>query len=434
MNRIGHALHRGFTLVELSVAIMIGMMTGAMVLALFNQQLAFLKIYQAQNFLTEDAPIVSLYVSRLVGKADRFRLHDTVANALAGTNPRLTPSPVVVMNFRQPDGTMRASILSFEDRGAGLALYYYVVPVSGVLSAPTLVYHQKGEQHPVCDGAGRVAHDPHRTGRRANHLFGNHATMILSSTKRRTPGFVSYVLVLTTGAILTLLMVMTYSRAMSGQTVQNNVQLRQDYSEKEDAILRSIVSITPNRAIRAMQTGSNSNATMSEPLRWQNIFTEALVLANARTSIPSNVQSALNITNLKLGNSGDSALATPSTIFKAITPETGYVSVGINRTLGTGFPPPLTTNVTNTKDRDLLYPIISADKVYGTLAQTGLNLSGYGLPVATYPNFNLLTYPRSISAMPSPATRLSPSATGGRFRLNVAAQDYDSNKAGAAGA
>lgn len=137
MNRIGHALHRGFTLVELSVAIMIGMMTGAMVLALFNQQLAFLKIYQAQNFLTEDAPIVSLYVSRLVGKADRFRLHDTVANALAGTNPRLTPSPVVVMNFRQPDGTMRASILSFEDRGAGLALYYYVVPVSGVLSAPT---------------------------------------------------------------------------------------------------------------------------------------------------------------------------------------------------------------------------------------------------------------------------------------------------------
>ena len=136
MKRILQRQRRGFTLIELSIAMMMGMMTGSMVLALFNQQLAFLKIYQAQNFLTEEAPVISMYVSRLVGKADRFRLHDSVANALAGTNPRLTSSPVVVLNFRQPDGTMRASILSFEDRGTGPALYYYVVPVSGVLGTP----------------------------------------------------------------------------------------------------------------------------------------------------------------------------------------------------------------------------------------------------------------------------------------------------------
>lgn len=123
---------RGFTLVELSIAIMMGLATGTMVLALFNQQLAFLKIFKAQSFLTEEAPIISMYVSRLVGKSDRFRLHDSVADALSGTNPRLTESPVVVLNFRQPDGTMRATILSFENN----ALYYYVVPVTGVLGAP----------------------------------------------------------------------------------------------------------------------------------------------------------------------------------------------------------------------------------------------------------------------------------------------------------
>ncbi|MEO5915411.1 MAG: type II secretion system protein [Luteolibacter sp.] len=129
-------LRRGMTLIELSVAMFIGIALGGMVIALFNQQLAFLKLFKVQNFLADEAPIISMYVSRLVGKADRFRLHDSVANALAGTNPRLTPSPVVVLNFRQPDGTMRATILSFEDRGTGLALYYYVVPVSGVLGAP----------------------------------------------------------------------------------------------------------------------------------------------------------------------------------------------------------------------------------------------------------------------------------------------------------
>lgn len=134
MKRLRH--RRGMTLIELSVGMMLGMMLGSMILALFNQQLTFLKIFKAQNFLSDEAPIISTYVSRLVGKADRFRLHDSVADALAGTNPRLTASPVVVLNFRQPDGTMRATILSFENRGTGNALYYYVVPVSGVLSEP----------------------------------------------------------------------------------------------------------------------------------------------------------------------------------------------------------------------------------------------------------------------------------------------------------
>jgi len=133
MKRVHQSLRRGFTLLELTVALMMGMLTGSMVLALFNQQLAFLKIYQAQSFLAEEAPMIGMYVGRLVGKADRFRLHDSVADALAGRNPRQTTSPVVVLNFRQPDGTMRASILAFEQRGTVKYLDYYVVPTSGVL-------------------------------------------------------------------------------------------------------------------------------------------------------------------------------------------------------------------------------------------------------------------------------------------------------------
>lgn len=131
-----HRVRRGFTLIELSIAMMMGIATGAMVLALCNQQLAFLKMYKAQNFLTDEAPVISMYVSRLIGKADRFRLHDSLNDALSGTNPRLTDSPVVLLNYRQPDGTMRAAILSFENRGTGPALYYYVVPVSGLLGDP----------------------------------------------------------------------------------------------------------------------------------------------------------------------------------------------------------------------------------------------------------------------------------------------------------
>ena len=127
-------MRRGFTLLELTVAMMMGMLIGAMSLAMFNQQMAFIKIYKAQNFLTEEAPVVSHYVSRLIGKADRFRLHDSLADALAGKKPTTPTSPVITLNFRQPDGTMRASILEF--RKTEKILYYYVVPTTGALGSP----------------------------------------------------------------------------------------------------------------------------------------------------------------------------------------------------------------------------------------------------------------------------------------------------------
>jgi len=126
----------GFTIIELSVAMMVGITISALVMAIFNQQLTFLRLFRQQSFLNEEAPLISMHVSRLVGKADRFRLHDNMADALSGANPRLTDSPVLVMNYRQPNGTMRATILSFEDRGTGPALYHYVVPATGVMGAP----------------------------------------------------------------------------------------------------------------------------------------------------------------------------------------------------------------------------------------------------------------------------------------------------------
>lgn len=217
--------------------------------------------------------------------------------------------------------------------------------------------------------------------------------MITSSSRPGKPGFVSYVLVLTTGAILTLLMVFTYRQAMATHDIQAKVQLRTDYSEKEDAILRSIVAITPNRAIRAMQHNSNSSSSLRNPLRWQDIFSEALDLANARTSVRADVLASLDLGTPVVANSGDSVLNVANRIFHQIEGDTSvfhssYVSAGINRSLGTGFPVPLQTNNPTTNYEDDTYPIISDDKIYGSLAQAGV-----GLPVADYPKFNLLKYP-----------------------------------------
>lgn len=129
-------IKRGFTLLELTLAMTVGLTIGATVLTMLNQQIAFLKIFRAQSFLNEEAPMISAHLSKLLVNAERFRLHASIEDALSGANPRLSDSPVAVLNFRQPDGSVRAGILSFEDRGDGKALYYYVVPTSGVLTRP----------------------------------------------------------------------------------------------------------------------------------------------------------------------------------------------------------------------------------------------------------------------------------------------------------
>ncbi len=245
------------------------------------------------------------------------------------------------------------------------------------------------------------------------------------------PGYISFLLVLSTGIILSLLTVYTYRRAMNAHAVHAGVQLRTDYREKEEAVLRSIVSITPNRAILAMRSGSNANAAAREPLRWQNIFTEALTAANASTSIPGSLVQTLAIQNHKIANAGDSPLSDVSRIFSALPGGTGYVSVGINRSLGTGFPPPLTTSNLNTIDRDPLYPIITADKRYGTLAQTYLNsatlngdgTSAYGLPVGTYSRNNILKYPDINFGYSRPGQPFVTKHNWWAFSMNLAGHD-----------
>lgn len=133
---------RGFTIIELSIAMMLGMATGGMVLTLFNQQLTFLRLFRDQNFLIEEAPIINNYVSRLIGKADRFGLHLTRADALSGNNPLMGNDPTLgvpralVLNFRQPDGSIRSGILEFAPVNGTDGLYYYAVDANGAVGVP----------------------------------------------------------------------------------------------------------------------------------------------------------------------------------------------------------------------------------------------------------------------------------------------------------
>lgn len=127
---------RGFTLVELALAMTTGMAVAIMLLALVNQQVAFIRIFNAQSFLTTEAPLINNYLARVVGSAEGYRLYESIDDLVAGNAPVMDDAPVLMLRFKEPDGTFRASVLSFEDPGTGPGLYYRLVTSAGVLRTP----------------------------------------------------------------------------------------------------------------------------------------------------------------------------------------------------------------------------------------------------------------------------------------------------------
>jgi len=131
-----HRRNGGYTLIELTAAMAVGLAIAAMTMTLAMQQFSFLRIFRAQEFLTYEAPVVNNFVVKLVSQADGFRIHESVADAEAGVRPVLEDGSVLVLLHRQSDGGLRESALAFTDPGAGEGLYYYFVASDGSFGSP----------------------------------------------------------------------------------------------------------------------------------------------------------------------------------------------------------------------------------------------------------------------------------------------------------
>ena len=212
--------------------------------------------------------------------------------------------------------------------------------------------------------------------------------------RRRPPGgYVSYILVLTTAVTLLVMLLSHYRSALATQKVQSETVTAIDYAAKEEAILRALVTLVPNRAIRAMQHNSNQPDVRAQ-LQWRQIFFDALQQANAADAVSVDVLTALGRGGALNANPGDAnfTLSNIESLFDPIEPDDHalHVSPATGRLIdgGAGYPPPLNTPNGTDRNRDTIYPLISHTKRYANRAQ-----SRVGASVVDYPQFNQLIYP-----------------------------------------
>lgn len=177
---------------------------------------------------------------------------------------------------------------------------------------------------------------------------------------------------------------------------QMRAQVKQDYAQKEDAILGALLHIVPNKAIGAMQGGS---ANDTSKFTWDAIFAEALASANAERSISTQLLNSLGLASAISGNTSDSNSINVTQLIQApfTSPAGGSNRVNGgniwestmlgNALVGSRVPAALNMSY-DVYLLDKKYPIISTSKTYTTSYTKGL-----GLSPTLYPLYNLIQYP-----------------------------------------
>lgn len=203
-------------------------------------------------------------------------------------------------------------------------------------------------------------------------------------------GFASLPVVSALSLIFLLTLLMLLRAGMMDRDQMAKSQLRTDYHQREEALLRALVAVFPQAAISSMRAGYATSDVYS----WSTIFAQAQAMAGASSSLPPALLTSLGLQNARNANSGDTSSTLLATWITSLTGTPGAVTPGTTDYAGVftdarfaGKIPPLLTMVSALQQADALRPVVSTTKVYGTQS------SGLLADVTKYPLYNFIPYP-----------------------------------------
>lgn len=125
--RPGHRTSRvkGFTMVELALAVALTMGIASALIAMLQQQISFTQTLRDFAFLRDEAPQVNTLLTNIVNKADNYRIFPSTADAKALTGAVRSDGKAIRLRFRNPDGTSDHAIVGFETVDGERLLNYY---------------------------------------------------------------------------------------------------------------------------------------------------------------------------------------------------------------------------------------------------------------------------------------------------------------------
>lgn len=210
-----------------------------------------------------------------------------------------------------------------------------------------------------------------------------------SLPKRTRRGFAALPMVTFFGVFMLLSLAMIYRGTIINRDQAAKSQLKIDYHQREEALMRALVASFPAKVVACLK---NDHAASTD-YDWSAIFQQAIERAAASEALSADLKTAMGMTNVRVADVGDDDVASIQSWITDLEGNAGKVTPGTTafeaEFQGPQFlnkVPPLLKAPSGLETADADRPIISPEKVYVT--QTGL-----GATVANYPNFNQIPYP-----------------------------------------
>ncbi len=207
---------------------------------------------------------------------------------------------------------------------------------------------------------------------------------------KRDSGYASLPIVTGLAIMFTLSLTMLFKSALMNRDQASKSQLRVDYRQREEVLLRALVATFPGRAMECMKANYAEGAKHS----WSTIFADAVALsASSRRLSPEALQS-LGLVGKLSGDVGDHDSTEVQSWITSLTGEPGRVTPGTTSYADVfslpalaGKVPPLLDADTAMQTADAQRPIVTPLKHYGT------QVPGLLADVSVHPVYNLIPYP-----------------------------------------
>ncbi len=207
---------------------------------------------------------------------------------------------------------------------------------------------------------------------------------------KRDSGYVSLPIVTGLAIMFTLSLTMLFKSTLMNRDQASKTQLRVDYRQREEALLRALVATFPGKAMECMKANHAEGAAHA----WSTIFAEAVTLSSSSQRLSPEILQSLNLGGKLSGDVGDHSSVEVRSWITSLTGEAGQVTPGTTtyaeifaQPAFAGKVPPLLDTSAELQTADALRPIVTPLKRYVT------QVPGLLADVAVHPVYNLIPYP-----------------------------------------
>lgn len=209
-------------------------------------------------------------------------------------------------------------------------------------------------------------------------------------SKNSISGYVSLPIVTGLAIMFSLSLTMLFKSTLMNRDQASKTQLRVDYRQREEALLRALIATFPSKAIACMKANHEDGAAHA----WSTIFADAVSLSSSSRRLSPAILQSLNLRSKLSGDVGDHSSTEVRSWITSLTGEPGRVTPGTAAYADVfalpafaGKVPPLLSSGAELQSADAQRPIVSPLKRYATQAP------GLLADVTAHPVYNLIPYP-----------------------------------------